>query len=120
MQQIVEEAVFRVPHLVVIFTDAVHSVSNPDEVFKEPECNVLVHGIVFRQNECNLEHVLAIKCHPRCSIRLIEMASRRELRTAVKHTDVIETEKTSSEYVAPIWIFTIHPPVEVQHQTLER
>src|ERR1700757_5133547 len=47
MQKVIEEAVVVIPHFVVVFSDAIHGIGNPDEVFAEAKGNVLVHGVVF-------------------------------------------------------------------------
>ncbi len=46
-QQIVEEPVLLVPHLVVVLADAVHRVRDPHEVLDELEGDLLVHRVVL-------------------------------------------------------------------------
>src|ERR1051325_9779023 len=47
------------------------------------------------------------------------MAAGRQWCTAIKNSDVIETEKAALKDVHPVRVFTIHPPGEVQEQLLE-
>ena len=47
------------------------------------------------------------------------MSTRRQWRAAVEYADVIEAEKSTRENITSLRIFAIHPPVEVQHQSLE-
>src|SRR5215469_13715419 len=56
MQQIVEEPIRRVPHLVVASADMVHCVSNPRELLKEAAGNFLIDRVVLGQDECDLQH----------------------------------------------------------------
>src|SRR6476646_11704450 len=120
MEQIVEEAVLAVPHLVVVFPDPIHGVGDPEEVLKEPVGNFLIHGVVVCQNQSDLEHVLAVESHPGSTVGLIQMSARREGRTAIKHTNVVQPEKSAGKHVLSLGILPVDPPVEVLHQTLKR
>ncbi len=120
MEQIVKESFLAVPHLVVVLANAVHGVSDPDKMFDKAVSNVFIHGVVFRQNERDLQHVLAIESHPGGTICLIEVTARRELGTAVEHSDIVESKKPAGEDVLTLRVFPVNPPVEVQHQALKR
>ena len=89
MEEVIEESVLRVPHLIVMFSDAVHGISDPYEVFHEPKGDFLVNSIGLSQDERNLEHVLAIERHPGRAIRLVEVSARWKLSAAIKHADVV-------------------------------
>src|SRR5438309_11075492 len=47
------------------------------------------------------------------------MTARRQLRAAIEDPNVVEPEKTAGEHVSPLWILAVHPPVEIQHQSLK-
>ena len=119
-QQVVEEPVLLVPHLVVMLADAVHGVGDPHEVLDELEGDLLVHRVVLGQDQRHLQHALAVERHPRRPVRLLQRAARRQLRAAVEDADVVEAEEAAGEHVLAGGILPVHPPVEVQHQPLER
>ena len=119
-QQIVEESVLLVPHLVVMLADAVHRVGDPHEMLDELEGDLLVHRVVFGQDQGDLQHALAVERHPGRAVRLLQRAARRELRAAVEDADVVQTQKSAGEHVAPCGILAVDPPVEIQHQPLKR
>ena len=99
-QQVVEEAVLLVPHLVVMLADAVHRVGDPHEVLDELEGDLLVHRVVLGEDQRHLEHALAVERHPRRPVRLLERPARRQLRAAVEDADVVEPEEAAGEHVA--------------------
>ena len=86
----------------------------------ELEGDLFVHRVVFGQNEGDLQHALAVKRHPGRPVRLLQRAARGELGAAVEDADVVETQKSPGEHVAPGGILAVDPPVEVQHQPLKR
>src|SRR5689334_11820983 len=103
----------------MVITDAIHCVGDPDELLHEPESNILVDRVVIREDQCDFQHCLTIERHPGSAICLVEMSTGRQFRTTVKDADIIQAEKTTREYVSPLGIFTVHPPVKIQHQSLE-
>ncbi len=56
MQQIVKESVRRVPHFVVMNSDPIHRVSDPDEMLKESVGYLFIHLVVLGQDKRNLKH----------------------------------------------------------------
>jgi hypothetical protein len=50
MQQVIEEAVVLVPHLVVVGTDAIHRVRDPEEMLQKPVGDLFVHRIDLAQD----------------------------------------------------------------------
>ena len=44
------------------------------------------------------------------------MASRRECRAAVKHPDVIQSQKAALEQVSTLGIFAVDPPRKIEQQ----
>ena len=119
-QQVVEEAVLLVPHLVVMLAAAVHRIGNPHEMLDELEGDLLVDRVVLGQDEGHLQHVLAVERHPRRPVRLLQRAAGRQRRAAVEDADVVQAQKAAGEDVAPGRVLAVDPPVEVQHQPLER
>src|SRR5215472_10277191 len=103
-----------------MFPDTIHGVRDPQEMLQEPEGDVLVDGVVISQNQCNLQHVLAIEGHPCRTVGLIQMTARRERGAAIEDSNIVQPEEAPSEDALTLGIFSIDPPVEIQHQTLKR
>src|ERR1700757_1407311 len=120
VKQIVEEPIFAIPHLVMVLPNSIHSIGDPDEMLEETERNVLIHRVVLGQYERDLQHVLAVESHPRRAICLIQVTACRELGTAIEYPDIVEAEKSAGEDILSLRIFSVDPPVKVQHQPLER
>src|SRR5271170_2878578 len=120
MEQVVEEAVFAIPHLVAVRADTIHCIADPEEVLEESAGHLFIHGVVLGQNKRNIEHAKAVEGHPCGAVSLIQMPTSRQLRAAIEDPDIVESEKPAGEDVAPLWIFAVEPPAEVQHQSLER
>src|ERR1700752_1804513 len=119
MKQVVEETVLGIPHLVVICSDAVHRIGDPKELFEETKGDLFIHGVVLAENERDLQHVLAVESHPRRAIRLVDMAASGKFGAAVENANIVEAQEAASKNVAPLRIFSIDPPIEIQHQTLK-
>ena len=119
MEQIVEETLLGIPHLIVVLADPIHGIRDPEEMLQEPESDVLIHGVVLRQNECDLQHVLAVERHPRRAIRLVEMTTCGKLGTAIEHPNIVQPEKSTGEDIPSLGILPVDPPVEIQHQALK-
>ena len=117
-QHVVVEAILLVPHPIV--TDLVQGGANPQEVLGELEDEIVVAGVVRRQLDRDLEHVLAEHRHPRGAVGLFEMAAGRQLGAAIEHADVVETEEPALEHALPQTVLAIDPPREVDHELAER
>ena len=100
--------------------DAIHRVGDPHVVLDELEGDVLVGRVMFGQDHRDLEHALAIERHPRGAVRLLERSPGRQRRAAIEDADVVEAEEAAGEDVPAGGILAVDPPVEVQHQALER
>src|SRR5580692_5350088 len=120
MEQIVEEPILGVPYLVMMLTDPVHRIRDPEEMFYETKGNFFIHGVVLCQNKRNLQHVLAVESHPRRAIRLVEMPAGGELSTAIEDPNIVQPEESSREDISSLRVFSVYPPVKIQHQTLKR
>src|SRR5580692_6988499 len=88
-------------------------------MLQESKRNVLVHRVVLSQNQRDLQHAQTVEGHPGGAVSLIQMPSAGQRRAAIKYANVVEPEEATGEHVAPIWIFTVHPPIEIQHQALK-
>src|SRR5215469_8939481 len=120
VKQIVEESVRLVPHLVLAPADVVHGVGNPSEMLEKASGEFLIYRIVFRQDQRDFQHALAVECHPCRAVRLVQMTARGQRRTAIEDPDVVEPQESTREDIFPLWVFAVDPPVEVLHQPLER
>src|SRR5215475_4344556 len=103
----------------MVDADSIHSVGNPDEVLQEAVGHFLIDRVVVGENESDLQHVLAVKRHPRSAVGLFETSAGGELRAAIEDTDVVEAKKSAGENVAALGILAVHPPVEIQQQALK-
>jgi hypothetical protein len=119
-EHVVVEAVLFVPHVVLVLARPVHGVGDPDEVLEKLERDLCVHRVVLGKGEGHLQHALAIEGHPGRSVSLFEGAPGGKRGAAIEDTDVVESEKPSCEDVPSVWILPVYPPVEVEHQALER
>ena len=81
---------------------------------------LLVVGFMQRELDCNTQHVLAEKHHPRGAVRLVEVAARGQRRGTVEYPDVVEPQETAVEHVCARTILAVHPPGEVHQQLGER
>ena len=77
-------------------------------------------GILGRDLDGDLQHVLAEERHPRRAVRLLEVAAGRQRRRAVEDADVVEAEEAALEHVLAEPILAVHPPGEVREQLAER
>ena len=118
-QHVVEKAVFLVPQFVRRLPHPIHGPGDPEEMLDELERHVLVHRVVERQLQGQLQHVLGIEGHPGGPIRLLQVAARRQGGAAIEHPDVIEAEEPALEDVFAGEVFPVDPPGEVDQQLLE-
>src|SRR5215469_8602453 len=119
-QNVVEEPILGVPHLVLLLADAIHRISDPYEMLEETIGDIFIHGVILRQSKGDIKHVLAVDGHPRRAICLVEVSPFWQSRTAIKHSNIIQAEESSGEHVPSLWILAVDPPVEIQHETLKR
>jgi hypothetical protein len=68
----------------------------------------------------HLQHVLAVEGHPGRPVRLLERPAGGEGGASVEDPDVVEPQEAAREDVPPLRVLPVHPPVEVEHQALER
>src|SRR3990167_8309290 len=85
----------------------------------EFQSHILIRRIEFRKLEGYLQHVLAEHRHPRCAVRLLEEATRREGRAAVEYSDVVESQEAALEDVLSVTVLPVYPPREVEHELVE-
>ena len=92
---------------------------DPEEMLDEPERQVLVARVHLRQDQREVEHVLAEHGHPGRAVGLFQVAAGRQRGAAVEHADVVEAEEPALEQVLAVGVLAVEPPREVQHQLLE-
>src|SRR5277367_7191430 len=103
----------------MVCADAIHGVSDPGEMLDESVGDLLVHLVVLSQNERDLQHAQAVEGHPCGAVGLVHVPAGREWSTAIENPDVVEPEESACKNVTALWILTVDPPVEIQHQSLE-
>ena len=72
------------------------------------------------EDEGHLQHVLAVEGHPGRPVRLLEGPAGGQRGAAVEDADVVEPQEPAGEDVPSLRVLPVHPPVEVEHQALER
>ena len=102
-----------------MLADSVHRIGNPDEVLDELVRDLLVHGVVFGQDEGYLQHALAVERHPRGTVRLLQMTAGRQGTRAVEDADVVEPEEAALEHVVAVGVLAIDPPGKRDQQFVE-
>src|SRR5262249_5935941 len=96
-----------------------HRSGDAEEVAQEFQSHVNVVGIVRGKFQRNLQHILAEQGHPCGAVRLLEIAAGRQRRTAVENADIVQSQKSALEKIAPGRIFAIDPTGEIQQQLPE-
>ena len=119
-EDVVEEAVLLVPHLVGVVADRIHRGGDPEEPHEELHDEVLVGRVALGEGERQLQHVLAVQRHPRRAVGLLEAAAGGQGRAAVEHADVVEAEEAALEHAAAARVLAVDPPGEVEQQLVER
>ena len=89
---VVVEAVVLVPQAVLVDGAGDHR-----EVLEELHGDVLVRGVLGRQDDRDLEHGQAIDGHPARAVGLLEHEAVGQGRRAVERTDVVHAEEAAAE-----------------------
>ena len=116
-QDVVVETVGLVPH--AVGAHLVHGGANPQEVLGKLEHEVVVAGVMGRELDRDLEHVLAEHRHPGGAVGLLEVAAGGQLGAAVEDANVVEAEEAPLEHALPQAVLAIHPPREVDEELAE-
>src|SRR6266540_5240073 len=119
MEHVVEEAVLLIPKTYIFITAVVHCAGDMQKVLPKFACHILIGRIFLYQFHGNSQQVQSVHGHPAGTVRLSNMASRRQWSTTIKDADIVETEKATLKDVHPISVFAVHPPGEVQQQLLK-
>src|SRR5271166_6531892 len=86
----------------------------------ELDGHVFVKGVMGRQLQGDLQHVLGEHGDPRRAVRLLKAATGWQRRAAVKDADIVQTEEATFKQIFAKAVFAVHPPTEVQHQLRKR
>src|SRR5215472_3981299 len=113
-EKVVKETVFFVPHRIVMVANPIHSVGNPDKVFKETVSHFFIGRVVLGKDNGDLKHDFAIQSNPRGAICLFDNSAGGQVGTAIKHANVIQAEKSSGEEIASLRIFAVYPPSKIE------
>ncbi len=119
LQDVIEKSIFSVPQAQSILAHVIHRAGDVDEVFPEFAGHVLIRRVLAGQLKSDAEHVQRVHCHPTCAVRLLDTAAARQRRAAVKHTDVVQTQKAALKDVHAFHVLAVDPPGEVQKQFVE-
>ena len=74
-------------------------VGDGDEVLKELRRHVLGRRIVLREFQCDGEHGVAKKRHPRGTVGLLETSAGGQWLRAIENADIIQAKKAATEDV---------------------
>src|SRR5215472_5369791 len=118
-EEVIIETVFFVPHLIVMIAHPIHRVGNPHEVFVEPVSHLLVDRVILGKDNGDLKHDLTKQSNPCGAVGLFNSSPGRQLGAAIKHANVIQAEKSAGEDIAPLRVFAVYPPGEIEQQALE-
>src|SRR5205814_8638775 len=110
-EHIVKEFVVVIPHFKTSVSR--HGRSNPEKVLGKLYRHLFIHLVMLGKFNCDLQHYLAVKGHPRRCICLLQIPACWQRRTAVKHSNVIKAEKTSLKNIVSVSILAIYPPGEI-------
>jgi len=97
----------------------IDGVGDVEEMLPELAGHILVSGIVARQFQRNGQQVETVHAHPPRAVGLLDEAAAGQGRAAVEHTDVVEAQKSALEDIAPLGVFAIHPPGEIEQQLVK-
>ena len=99
--------------------DAVDGGGDAQKVFQKFRRDVLIDLVVLREFERDAQQVHAKHRHPARAVGLVDEAAGRQRRTAVKHADIVEAEKTALKNIPSLRVLAVHPPSEIQQQLVE-
>src|SRR5262245_32165203 len=117
-QHIVEEPVLLIPHARIL-THMNHRRGNPQEMFGELDGHVYIGRIGHGAFRDDLEHVQTEQPHPSSAVRLLQVPTGRQWRTAVEDADVVQAQEAPLEDVLASTVFAVDPPGKIEHQLLE-
>src|SRR5215831_5761798 len=118
-EDVIIETVFFVPHRIVMIANPIHRVGDPNEVFIETVSQSLIDRVVLGKDNGELTHDLAIQSDPCGTIGLFDNSAGGQVGAAIKHANVVQAEKSSGEDIAPLRVFAVYPPGEIEQQALE-
>mmetsp|Transcript_25840 Transcript_25840/g.42091 ORF Transcript_25840/g.42091 Transcript_25840/m.42091 type:complete len:226 (-) Transcript_25840:354-1031(-) len=96
-----------------------HRPRNQQEMLRKFAGNAFVHRIVQGQFQSHAHERQAVEGHPAGPIRLIDHSTIGKWLASVHHSNVVQTQKSSLKNIPPFRIFSIHPPLKVQHHLVE-
>ena len=100
-------------------TQAIHRIGDVDEMLEELGGDVLLGRIVLGQFQRDGEHRHAIERHPGRSVRLFQVAARRQRLGTIKHADVVQAEKAFRKQMLPGHVLAVDPPGEIDEPLLK-
>src|SRR5271165_3056339 len=77
-------------------------------------------GVVGRQFDADLCHVLAEHRYPRRAVSLLKGAPGRQGGAAIEDADVVQPEEAAFKQIVAKTIFAVDPPTEIEHQLSKR
>ena len=118
-EEVVVEAVLLVPEAAALAAESIHRRGDGQVVLEELDGHVFVGRIAQGQFHRRPRHVEAVARHPGGPVCLLQGHARRQAHAAVDDTDVVESKEAALEQVVPLFVFTVHPPGEVEQELVE-
>src|SRR5262249_23879003 len=119
VQHVIEKAILLVPHSSAIAAEMIDRIRDVHDMLPELGGGAFVSWILACEFHCDGEQVQTIHRHPTGAVRLLNVTTGRQRRTAVEDADIVESEESALEHVAALTVLAVHPPGEVQQQLLE-
>src|SRR5215831_10473671 len=95
VQHIIEKAILLVPHSSAIAAEMIDRVRDVQEMLPKLAGDVFVSGIFTGEFHCDGEQVQTIHRHPTGAVRLLNVTTGRQRRTAVEDADIVESEESA-------------------------
>src|SRR5215472_7288295 len=118
-EDVIIETVFFVPHRIVMIANPIHCIGNPNEVFIETVSQAFIDRVVLGKDNGELTHDLAKQSNPCGAIGLFDNSSGWQVGAPIKYANVVQAEKSSGENIAPLRVFAVYPPGEIDQQALK-
>src|SRR4030095_6090908 len=92
---------------------------NQNKVFKKFSPHVLERLIMNSNFKSYIHHIESISAHPACAVGLLQLHTTLGMKTSVKDSNVIQSQKSAFKNIIAIYVFSIDPPSKIDQQFLK-
>src|ERR1700722_4334892 len=110
---VVIELVDLIPQAQPVLAGALYFAGDGKEGLEELHGDVFVRRIMQCQFERRAQQVHTVHRHPAGTVRLVDETAGWQRTAAIEYSDVVKTEEAALENVAPLRVFAIDPPGEI-------